>query len=270
MKYRSLNRLWALSAICVLSMTASYAQNNGKSFGIWLTGGAGVGVWNCYDNGTIPFSYAALAADLNFGVTAEWKRCHIQTDFRATEGVLFTPTGSATSIDYRTEFLYRCYDGKRNRLHLLAGGGLQGFYDLKVIPSMNNASTGISVFGNLCAQGMVQYDFAFIRGGTHNLLTVYGKLSLPLVGIALRPGFAYMDNYTSQLALSNTILSNYETFGIAFPGVGTDIGLRFNLPNGNRVGLSYRWDYLTTRDKAIYRFDNACHTLNITLMFNLH
>ena len=237
---------------------------------IWLFGSFGEGWWDSYDNGTVPYPNDGFGIGLSYGGTIEWRRCHVQVEERLIGGVFDKVLGYGIGIDMRAEFLYRCYDGKRNRFHLWAGGGVQSYMDLKIIPSMNNASTGTSIFENLYAGSMAQYDFAFINGGTHNLLSIYGKLTLPLVGIAGRPGFSYMDNYTSDLGLTNTILSGYELFPMAFPGVCTDVGIRFNLPNGNKIGLSYRWDYLTTRNKAIYRSDNALHTLNVNLMFNLH
>jgi lysophospholipase L1-like esterase len=237
---------------------------------IWLFGGLGEGWWDSYDNGTVPYPNDGLGVGLSYGGIIEWRRCHVQVENRWIGGVFDKVLGYGIGIDMRAEFLYRCYDGKRNRFHLWAGGGVQSYMDLKIIPSMNNASTGTSIFENVCAGSMAQYDFAFINGGTHNLLSIYGKLTLPLVGIVGRPSFSYMDNYTSNLYLVSTILSGYEMFPMAFPGVCTDIGIRFNLPNGNKIGLSYRWDYLTTRNKAIYRSDNALHTLNVNLMFNLH
>ena len=79
-----------------------------------------------------------------------------------------------------------------------------------------------------------------------------------------------MDNYTSDLDLMNTIFSSYETSFMGFPGVSTDVGLRLNLLNGNKIGFSYRWDYLTTRNNDHYRFDNAFHTLSIDFMFKLN
>ena len=53
-------------------------------------------------------------------------------------------------------------------------------------------------------------------------------------------------------------------------GATTDIGFYFNLLNGSRIGLNYRWDYLTTRHKGIYRYDNAIHSINLNFMFNLN
>lgn len=63
--------------------------------------------------------------------------------------------------------------------------------------------------------------------------------------------------------------SNRESFIMLVPGVSTDIGLFVNLLNNNKIGLSYRWDYLTTRHKGSYRFDHANHSVNVTYMFNL-
>ena len=236
---------------------------------IWLNMGLGINVADCYDNGTIPFRYLGGGANLNLGATIEWRRYHAQTELR-TFGNMMTFEGYSIGIDGRMEFLYRFHDSKRNRLHLWAGGELQSYYDIKEIPAMLNASIGVSFFQNLCPEGMIQYDFAFIRGGSHNLLTAYGKLNLPVIGLVVRPGYAYLDNYTSNIDMTNTVLNNYETFTKWFPGVGTDIGLYLNLLNGNRIGFNYRWDYLTTGKKGIYRFDNALHSINLNFMFNIN
>lgn len=237
---------------------------------IWINMSAGLSVINTYDNGTVPYSYYGLGGNLRYGATIEWRRCHVQMENMILGGMFLTLDGYAIDIDSRMEFLYRCYDSKRNRFHLWAGGGVQSFYDIKAISSLLNAATGVSVFQNVCAEGMAQVDFAFIKGGSHNLLSAYAKLSLPLVGVVNRPGFAYMDNYTSDINVANTVLQDYETFGKFFPGATTDIGFYFNLLNGNRIGFNYRWDYLTTRHKGIYRYDNAIHSFNLNLMFNLN
>ena len=237
---------------------------------IWLNAGVGLNGADCYDNGTIPFRYLGIGANLNLGATIEWRRCHVQTETRLFVNSMFSFSSYAITYDSRTEFLYRFHDSKRNRLHLWAGCGIQSFFDLKEIPALLNAATGISAFENLCAEGMLQYDFAFIRGGSHNLLTAYGKLNIPIAGMVIRPGYAYIDNYTSDINEANTILQDYEIFSKWFPGLGTDIGLYFNLLNGNRIGFNYRWDYLSTGHKGACRFDNAFHSFNVNLMFNLN
>ena len=256
-------------SILVASDETQYRQVYKSRVPVWLNLSAGGTIADCYDNGTIPFSYLGIGGNLGGGVTVEWRRCHIQS-----EGRLFSTSlsagGSSIGIDGKTEFLYRFFDGKRNRFHLWAGGAFQTNIDIKSISAMMNASTGVTGFINLCAEGMLSYDFAYIRGGSHNLLTLYGKLSLPLVGTVLRPGYAYMDNYTQDINIINAMLKDYQSFGMVFPGASTDVGLYFNLLNGNRIGLSYRWDYLTTRKAGIYRYDNALHSINLNFMFNIN
>lgn len=236
---------------------------------VWLNLSAGGNIADCYDNGTIPFRYLGWGGNIGTGVTVEWKRYHIQNDSRVFANLLKNG-GYSYDIDSRTEFLYRFHDGKRNRLHLWAGGALQLYYDIKEISALMNASTGISGFNNLCATGMLSYDFAFIRNGSHNLLTVYGKLSLPVAGLVIRPGYSYIDNYSHDLDVTNTMLNDYKTFGKWLPGASTDVGLYLNLLNGNRIGLNYNWDYLSTGHKGTHRFDNAVHSVNINFMFNIN
>ena len=275
-------KLKILSLVVALMTTASvFAQNASETdaccgepqrkASVWLNAGVGGCIADAYDKGIAPMSMLGLGLGAQTGVTVEWSRFHIQSETRALFGLLMNPV-SGYDIDAvkRIEFLYRFHDGKRNRLHLWAGGGLQSDSFFRIIPSLGNASTSSAFFGNLNAEGMIQYDFAFIKDGTHNLLTLYGKLALPLGGVVMRPPYAFMDNYTSDINLVNTILSSYETHGMLFPGVGTDVGLRLNLLNGNQIGFIYRWDYLTTRKVGCYRFDNAFHTLLIDFMFKLN
>jgi lysophospholipase L1-like esterase len=237
---------------------------------IWINMGAGLDEANCYDNGTIPFSYLGIGANFNMGATIEWWRYHLQTETRFFVNGMFSFSSYAFTSDSRTEFLYRIHDSKRNRLHVWAGCDIQSFFDIKEIPALMNAAMGASIFENICAEGMLQYDFAFIKGGAHNLFTLCGKLNLPIAGLVMRPGYAYVDNYNSDINESNTIFQDYEMFGKWFPGVGTDIGLYFNLLNGNRIGFNYRWDYLSTGHKGTYRYDNAFHSFNVNLLFNVN
>ena len=256
-------------SILVASEESQYRQVYKSRVPVWLNLSAGGTIADCYDNGTIPYSYMGFGGNLGLGVTVDWRRCHIQCEGRLFNNLL-TVGGNSIVIDGKTEFLYRFFDGKRNRFHLWAGGAFQTNFDIKSISAMMNASTGFTGFINLCAEGMLSYDFAYIRGGSHNLLTLYGKLSLPMVGTALRPGYAYMDNYTQDIDMSNSLLEDYVGLGLAFPGASTDVGLYLNLLNGNRIGLSYRWDYLTTRKADTYRYDNALHSINLNFMFNIN
>lgn len=235
---------------------------------IWLNLDLGFNVANCYDKGTVPFSYMGFGANARGGVTIEWSRCHVQTETQGFYTALSSPTGTAIDINHSTEFLYQCSTVKN--WHFWAGGTLQGFADIKNIPMLMNASSCVSLFGNLCATGMVQYDFAFIHGGLYdlrNLLTAYAKLSLPLAGVVSRPDYSYIGNPTVS---EDVVLVDNEVFAKLFPGASTEVGFYLNLRNNNRIGLSYRWDYLSTGKKGSYRYDHALHAINLSFMFSIN
>ena len=252
--------------LAILLMTANvFAQNSGDAIGIpivsqeyqslkpqlynpkqskvpiWLDFSLGANFAECFDKGTIPYRYKGFGANAKGGITIEWGRCHVQAEGRGFYTELDSPSGTAYDIDFFTEFLYHLT--RINRLKFWAGGTLQGFMDMRNIPLLQNAATSYSLFGNFCATGMMQYDFAFNREKTHTWLSAYGKLSLPLASVVSRPGYAYIGNPTIN---DNTFLSGNETFAKFFPGASTELGLYLNLLNANRIGLSYRWDYLTT------------------------
>ena len=237
---------------------------------IWLDLSAGLNAVDCYDAGTVPFKYIGMGPNVGMGVTIEWGRCHIRPGFRYFSNILKDPSGTAIGLDFSTEFLYRFVDGAQNRFHLWAGGTLQGFMDVKSIPSLQNASTCLSLFGNVGATAMVQYDFAFNPDKNHNWLTTYFKLNVPLCGTASRPGYAYIGNPAINEDAVETLFGEKEAFGKFFPGLNTDLGLYLNLLNGNRIGLTYRWDYLSTGKKGTYRYDNALHSVNLFFLFRLN
>lgn len=235
---------------------------------IWLDLSVGANYAECFDKGTIPFRYTGFGANVQGGVTIEWERCRVNVEGQGFYTSLTSVSGTAYNVSLSAEFLYHCAIVKR--FSFWAGGTLQGFMDNKEIPALMNASSSISLFGNLCATGLVEYPFAYIHEGMYNLrnlLTAYAKLSLPLVGAVNRPGFAYIGNPTIN---NDDWLEGSETFAKFFSGAATELGLFLNLPNDNRIGLAYRWNYLSTGKKGTYRYDNALHSLNLSFMFRIN
>lgn len=232
---------------------------------VWLDFSMGANFAECFDKGTIPFRYKGFGANVAAGVTVEWSQWHMQVEGRGFYTELTTLSGSAYTISTSAEFLYHC--SRINRWSFWAGGTMQTFIDIREIPALMNAASSVSAFFDLCATGMVDYDFAFNHEKTHPWLTAFGKLSLPLVGVMNRPGYAYIGNPTIN---DDAWLSDNVTFVKFFPGINTELGLYLNLRNDNRIGLSYRWDYLTTGKKGSYRYDNALHSINLTFMFRVN
>lgn len=232
---------------------------------IWLDFSVGANFAQCSDKGTTPFHYKGIGANAQGGVTIEWQRYRMNIEGQGYYTSFTSFSGTSYDINLSAEFLYHCTNVKR--WSFWAGGTLEGFVDIKEIPILMNATSSLSLFGNLCATGMVEYLFAMNKDNTHYWLTAYGKLNLPLVGAVNRPGYAYIGNPTIN---EDAWLSDNETFAKFFPGASTELGLFLNLRNDNRIGLSYRWDYLTTGKKGTYRFDNALHAINLSFMFRVN
>lgn len=232
---------------------------------VWLDFSVGADFAQCADRATIPFRYKGIGANAKGGVTIEWGSCRVNVEGRGFYTSFTSFSGTAYDINLSAEFLYRCAVVKR--WSFWAGSTLQGFMDIKEIPALMNATSSVSSFGNLFATGMVECPFAFNSDNTHHWLTASGKLSLPIVGVVNRPGYAYIGNPTIN---EDAWLGDNETFAKFFPGVSTELGLYLNLCNDNRIGLSYRWDYLTTGKIRAYRYDNALHSINLSFMFRVN
>lgn len=254
---------WLLVTLVVMGNVV-FAQNP-----LHLRAGLGITAIDNYDNGTAPFHINGLGVTQDAGVSYAWQRCLIQVDGRYSYSKFTTMGGTNQAIDANVTFLYRCIDSKNDRFHFYTGGALQGYGEVKNIPAMMNASTGTTLFVNLCNVNMVSFDFAFNKAKTHPWLTAFGKLTLPIVGVVNRPGFAYTSD-SQGMGYYEWFFANQETFVKFFPGCSTDLGLCLNLPNGNRIGLNYRWDYLSTGHKGIWRYDNAYHTLSLSFMFRIN
>ncbi|MCR5551417.1 MAG: hypothetical protein K6F40_10830 [Bacteroidales bacterium] len=236
----------------------------------WLDLSAGVGSTTHYDNSIAPFSFQGAQTPLTFGFTDEWKRCHIHFDVSYIRTNISKFSGKMTAIEPNLEFLYSCLKPSDSRWHLWAGASTEVYMELMQLPELGNAAITTSIFGNLDVVGKVACDFAYSKkDNTHPWMTAYFKLALPLFTSASRPGFAYVRDPMNNDNLLGTLLAPNVGLFKMFPGCTTDLGLSVNLRNKNRILFGYRWDYLTTGKKGVYRYDNAFHTFYVSFMFNI-
>lgn len=247
----------------LLLSTTAFTQ---KSLDLFMSIGSG-NIDN-YDVGTVPYHIKGTTISQNWGLNYAWNRSQIQLDGRYFKSTLKTIEGTNQAVGINLEYLFRCIDSKSNRFHFHTGAALTGYGEMKTVPGLQNAALCVSVFGDLRSVSMVECDFAFNHAKTHNWLTAYGKIGIPIIGVANRPGYAYVYDGQGQDVLQR-FLGGHQTFAKFFPGCSTDFGLWLNLKNHNRIGLNYRWDYISTGKKDVWRYDNAYHTINFTFMFNI-
>jgi len=236
----------------------------------WLDFNAGIGSNTRFDKSTVPFAYSGFLHQFQLGFTYDWKRCHIQFEATRNQSKYSLPQGTATNYVGDFEFLYSCLNPSVKRWHFWSGASVNGSFDVKQLPDMQNASTTVSLFHELSAVELVQCDFAYDKANAaHPWLTAFFQFSLPLYVYGSRPQFA---NVQHAVDMSHPVAAMFKTNGPVFklfPGCSTDLGFMLNLRNGNRIGLSYAWDYLTTGKKDVYRYDNANHAVKLSFMFKL-
>jgi len=277
MLYRSLLKKTFLLLLGMSLCLSTFAQNpknrkstnKPKNNSFWLDLNVGIGMTTSYDNGTIPFNYNGLGREYSIGFTDEWKRCHIEFEAqRFNTTYSDEPIGTNIGLDARLEFRYSCLKPSDSRWHFWSGVNLETYGELKNLPELQNASSAVSIFGHLGAVEMLSCDFGYNKERTHNWMTAFFKLTLPIAGLVSRPDFMYVHDPLGQNGIV-ALIANNEKFFKLFPGATTDLGLTLNLRNGNRISLYYTWDYLTTGKKGAYRYDNAYHTVNLSFMFKL-
>ena len=221
------------------------------------------------DLGASPLTYRGL--QLHPGITVEMQK----TSWRY-EAMLLTG-GGAYGLKMGTGYI-QAYGAQPllgirasrlfysdNHLSLWAGGSFANHFDIRYNQSLGNACAGFGNFARFNVEGYAEYLLS------HWLF--HARLQLNALSLNLRPGFAYMDNFDQNIAspTANTF-DQYRCYLALASGIATDIGASLLLSNGNRVGISYQWFYLTSRttSAAPHLFEYAHHALLFHLGFKLN
>lgn len=143
-------------------------------------------------------------------------------------------------------------------------------------PNLENASFGLSDFLTIRIHSRAELRFgrksynADSSTVTHGRWLAHGEIAIAPIALVYRPGYAYLDNYNSnEEGVIHTVLTSYTWSATPLSAIESDIGVTRLLHNGNRVGLAYRWYYLSSGNACYSRFEQAAHLLVISLDFQL-
>lgn len=246
-----------------------YAQQDSPQ-GVYLglQGGFGYGLYR--DFGASPLTYRGL--ELTPGLSVNVERTHWR--FKAALGLQgggygyrvglssMHAYGGQLALDFEALHLLH----HSGRWQLWAGSSVGDRGDIRYNTSLGNAGVGFANFVNLNLIGRVEMTLGRWK--------LHGQMALTPASLLLRPGFAYMDNYDRDI--SNPVanfLDQYHFYLSAFTAISTDLGIALMLNNGNRLGLSYAWHYMTSRatetPAAPFRFEQAGHALLFQLDFKI-
>ncbi|MBP5535962.1 MAG: hypothetical protein J6X62_04135 [Bacteroidales bacterium] len=252
-----------LLVAAVLSLFFAVAPTRGQ-VSLSLSRGAGYAMQR--DLGVSPISYQGLAGRMGLGVDVRLPRWSIEID-RGTLAALYesgTFGEDGNSMGYGISSCQEVCALRQMWTHgrwlLMAGPMLSSNLALKLNPELFNASFGLSGFASLSLKGRICFDFGREdEDYRHYRFRFYGQQTLSPMTLAVRPGYSYIDNYSGTTDQLSAFLETYELMALAAAEWHSELGVKMQMPSGNRIGLAYRWDYCTTYNAGAWRFDEAFH-----------
>ncbi|MBQ6069683.1 MAG: hypothetical protein IJK84_09280 [Bacteroidales bacterium] len=262
-----MNRLLITTLLLLFTNPLLHAERDSSTCcHLMLHGGAAYGLYR--DMGTSPLTYRGIQAAPGISLSVE----NSQWSY---EALLLTDAGAyglKLGIDYIQSYgghplvgfgIWRnLYADSRWRMWL--GGVVDDLFDIRYNRSLGNASAAFGNFARLHVDGRVEYRLS--------RWLLHARLQLNLLTLNYRPGFAYMDNFDQEISdpTANTF-DQYRSYASLASSAHTDVGATYCLNNGNKVGVSYRWTYLTSRTTAAapHLFESADHALLFHLGFAL-
>jgi len=231
-----------------------------------LHAGMGLGYVMHRDMGTAPISYRGPATGLNIGLWIDRPHWSIHIDLPFSVGAVDDAVGPMSfdaldvTVTPEAKILYAPQKAW-SRYRYMVGGSITDRVYISGHPDYENAAVGVSNFVGINLVGRCERILK-----RH---MIHGEATIMPVALITRPGYSYIGNPTADNNVANTFLPTYQTFAKAFATLRTDVGFDFLLRNGNRINLSYVWQYSSSGEKDIYRFDHAMHLLNVDFVFAL-
>ena len=234
-----------------------------------LQGGFAYGLYR--DQGASPLTYRGLELCPGIGVKVQNSSWRIEA--------AISMQGGAYGLALRIKAL-QAYGGqgvlgttvlRRVSLapawHIWLGGGISDCFDIRYNSQLGNASVGYSNFTTLSTVAEIEWQPSHWR--------LFGQLAIDPLSLMFRPGFAYMDNYDHNIGDPNgDTFAQYRFYMAYGTGFSTRLGVEWMLRNGNAVGLTYHWHFLTSRTSADgitapHCFEQASHAAMFHLLFRL-
>lgn len=239
-----------------------------------LGGSIGYGVYR--DMGTAPFSFKGVAVQpvvgIEFGGMRKWTtKIDIFTTLGAFEDAVLPKLNfGAFDISNTIRFSMRKQIEDEHFASFSVGFGAANFLDVTVNPDYENSAAGVSEFIGpellLRADANLSGDFYSDKLFDKQL---HAEIGLMPIAAVLRPGYAYIDNYTAAQPVLASLFDQFEWHLKPFAGIYTDIGLDLLNANNSRISISYRWSYHSSGNSGQWRFDHATHFLLIDFFITL-
>ena len=275
----SLLRASVVALLVGVSLVAESQTAGQTRYMLTFRNGAGYGSFR--DVGTSPRPYEELSIGPGLVFSAELKGWTFAGGFETLGGLSTSKvkalikkqqyTGYFGAGDVFVEARKTIWRNLEETWKIDLGGGLSNYTRVSYASKFQNASFALSDLFQPYFIFRAEYTIADTRSMAKlpGWFSAFGELRIAPIGLTYRPGFAYIDNYTSGRETADYIFSSYRT-GVAWlPYTSMAAGVRFNLRSGNRIGLAYRWSYRSTHGSDYWQYDEARHQIMVDFIFLL-
>lgn len=274
----------ALFLIILGTVCASVAAQDSSNYGYenyrrgWsLQIGAADGYGTYRDMGTAPISFNGVVLQQNIGLRLTIpRRMEWGLVSRTSVGIFEDAVAPALNLNafdihntMQLKFLKRIKRGDKDGvderiLTTYWGVALSNFLDVTVNTNYENAAAGVSDILGPEAIGRID-----IKPRWKVPVLFHGEMAMMPIASVLRPGYSYIDNYSSTQPVLDALFSDFDVSVKTFAGVSTDIGIDIVTGPASRITFSYLWSYHTTGDSGHHRFDHATHLLAVDFLVKL-
>lgn len=253
-----------LLTLCSATLCMAQDMAVSRSY-LALEGGLGYGMTRDMGASPITYSHPEIHPLVAYGFHGQQWRFEVGfSGVFAGESARFGVSGMQCYVG-NLSLMRRLYS--YSRWQVWGGMAVDERFMVRYMSSLGNASYSYSNLTSL--MGRVRAECVLGHFVTHL------QLGFAPVSLCLRPGFAFLDNFNQDLSSpGGNTFDQYRWYLAGATLLETDLGVAYQLRNGNRVGISYRWRYLTSRKSADpvsapYPIEQAGHALLVSLQFAL-
>lgn len=253
-------------------------QTNAQTAQKWFRQEFGFAHSNVYDNGQSLAKYSGSGLQLNLGGETERPKIYTKLDNTLIATLLNANIANdkyatrATQIQGMMSYAYLRKLWKTQDSFLKLSFGASVFVNANVRNYSALSNNTFSWDGNvgLNVIGKVQHDFLF----KNKSFSMSYQLGLPVVAYNLRPNYIGFIPISAVVEGENGKNLNWQSLGRFVGGINSKylyLNQQINLDkinaNGNRLRLSYTWNY-ANNGFASHRYQNLTGSLSIGILTN--